>query len=452
MRLFLAALALLPLTLPAAAQEEAVYSFTLDNGLTGVVIEDHRAPVVTQMVWYRVGSADEPPGKSGLAHFLEHLMFKATDELEDGAFSRIVAANGGQDNAFTSYDYTGYFQRIAADRLELVMAMEADRMTDLDPGREGVLSERDVVLEERRQVVENSPEGPFGEQRRAALYLNHPYGRPVIGWQHELEQVDYDDAMAFYRANYAPNNAVLVVAGDVDPKEVERLARKYFGPIPPSDAVGPRLRPQEPPPAAARRVEFRDARVRQPYVTRSYLAPQREPGDQDAAAALTVLAELLGGSGITSVLAQQLQIEEDVAIDAGAYYSATGLDPQSFGVYVVPRPGVSLEEAEARLDAALEDFIAEGPDPEDLERIKTRIRASEIYELDDQQARAREIGAALTSGLTLEDVEAWPERLQAVSAADVQEAAREVFRLEASVTGLLMPPMESEAVTEGLGQ
>ncbi len=432
----------------AAAPDPAISTFTLDNGLTGVVIEDHRAPIVTSMVWYRVGSADEPPGQSGIAHFLEHLMFKATDTLQDGEFSRIVAENGGQENAFTSYDYTAYFQRIAADRLDLVLGMEADRMGNLAPTPEGVLSERDVVLEERRQRIGNDPGGLFGEQRSAALYLNHPYGRPVIGWQHEIEAYTRDEALAFYRAHYAPNNAVLVVAGDVTPAEVERLAEKHFGPIPASDAVEPRLRPQEPPPAAARRVEYRDPRVRQPYVIRSYLAPQRKAGDQDEAAALSVLAELLGGSGITSVMGRQLQLEEGVALDAGAYYSDTGLDPQSFGLYVVPKPGVSLGEAEARMDAVIADFIEEGPDPAQLERIKTRIRAAETYALDDQQARARRAGEALTTGLTLADVEAWPERLQAVTAEDVLEAARTVFRPEASVTGWLMAPEGVEPANE----
>src|SRR5690554_1388400 len=261
MRTAIAFLALMLLAgLPVRAA--GISSFTLENGLQGVVVEDHRAPVVTHMVWYRVGSADDPSGRSGLAHFLEHLMFKATGTLEDGEFSRIVRENGGEDNAFTSMDYTAYFQRIVADRLELVMSMEADRMTGLAPGAAAVLAERDVVLEERRQVVDSSPEGPFGELRRATLYLNHPYGRPIIGWAHEIAELDEETALAFYREHYAPNNAILVVAGDVDPAEVERLAQEHFGSIPASEAIGPRLRAQEPPHLGARRFEMRDARVR----------------------------------------------------------------------------------------------------------------------------------------------------------------------------------------------
>ena len=446
MRLKLAALILaLPLAAPAAEPMPGVSSFTLANGLLGVVIEDHRAPVATHMVWYKVGSADEPPGQSGIAHFLEHLMFKATDELADGEFSRIVAANGGDDNAFTSTDYTAYFQSIAADRLDLVMGLEADRMVDLAPGAAAVLAERDVVLEERRQVVESYPDGPFAEQRSAALYLNHPYGHPIIGWAHEVEAFTLAKAMAFYRAHYAPNNAILVVAGDVDPAEVERLAEKHFGPIP-AAALPPRVRPQEPPPEAARRVEYRDPRVREPYVARSYLAPTRRPGAQAEAAALRVLAEILGGSGVTSVMARELVFGEGVALETGASYSDVGLDPQAFGLYVAPKPGTSLAEAEAALDALLARFLAAEVDAGQLARVKRELEAEEIYALDSQHGRARRIGAALASGLTLADVAAWPAALQAVTAEDVAAAARSVFRPEASVTGWLMADDEAEAV------
>jgi zinc protease len=401
------------------------------------------------MVWYKVGSADEPPGQSGIAHFLEHLMFKATDKLADGEFSKIVSANGGDENAFTSNDHTAYFQRIAADRLDLVMGMEADRMVNLDPGAAAVLAERDVVLEERRQVVENSPDGPFGEQRRAILYLNHPYRFPVIGWEHEIEEFTVEKALAFYRAHYAPNNAILVVAGDVDADEVERLAEKHFGPIPASDLVPPRIRPQEPPPRAARRVEYRDPRVRQPLLARSYLAPQRKPGDQREAAALEVLAQLFGGSGITSVMAQALQIGEDVAIDTGAGYSDVGVDTQNFTVFVAPKPGTDPAEAEARLDALIDRFLEEGPNTAQLERVKSRMRAAEIYALDNQNRRARQIGAALASGLTLEDVADWPDLLQQVTAEDVADAARAVFRPEASVTAWMLAP-EPDGVPEAV--
>jgi zinc protease len=444
LRHLLAAALLLLAALPLRAQQGDVTGFTLENGLEVVVIEDHRAPVVTHMVWYRVGAADEPPGQSGIAHFLEHLMFKGTPTTPEGAFSRIVRAHGGEDNAFTAHDYTAYHQRIAADRLALVMAMEADRMANLDPSEAAVLSERAVVMEERRQVVENTPAGLFGEQRRATLYLNHPYGRPVIGWMHEIEGYTRAMAMDFYRAHYAPNNAILVVAGDVTAAEVRALAEEHYGPIPPSDAIPPRLRPQEPPHLAPRRLEFRDARVQNPSLSRTYLAPPRRNGDQTQAAALALLAELLGGSGVTSLFARELVHGAEIALDAGAFYSDTGLDSQTFGLHVVPRPGVSLAEAEARMDELIARMIAEGPDPAELDRIKIRIRAAETYALDNLHRRARRIGAELASGLTLEDSRVWPDALAAVTPEAVRTAAAEVLRPENAVTGWLMPPDSPE--------
>src|SRR6056297_2795767 len=228
----LGVLAMIWLLAAMPLRAETVSGFTLDNGLEVVVIEDTRAPVVVHMLWYRVGAADEPPGKSGIAHFLEHLMFKGTDTLAPGEFSETVKANGGSDNAFTSWDYTGYFQRVAADRLPLMMEMEADRMRNLAMSEDDVRTERQVILEERSQRVDSDPASQFGEQRRAAQYLNHPYGIPIIGWRHEMETLDQDAALDFYRQYYAPNNAILIVAGDADPDEVRRLAEKHYGPIP----------------------------------------------------------------------------------------------------------------------------------------------------------------------------------------------------------------------------
>src|SRR5690348_1475743 len=247
-------------------------TFTLPNGLQVVVIQDHRTPVVTQMIWYKVGSADETPGKSGLAHFLEHLMFKGTAKHPVGEFSQTVLKVGGNENAFTSTDYTGYFQRIPREQLPLMMEFEADRMTGLVLKDENVLPERDVVLEEYNMRVANNPEARLIEQIMAALYLNHPYGRPVIGWHHEIEKLNREDALAFYRRFYAPNNATLVIAGDVDAKEVRSLAEQTFGKVPPQPSIPPRrIRPQEPEPIAARTVTFADPRVEQPKLLRYYL-------------------------------------------------------------------------------------------------------------------------------------------------------------------------------------
>lgn len=423
---------------PAIAQQSKVSTFTLSNGMGAVVIEDHRAPVVTHMVWYRVGSADEAPGKSGIAHFLEHLMFVGTDDIAEGDFSRIIEGIGGNDNAFTSYDYTAYFQRISTEHLELMMTMEADRMRDLVLNEEAVRTERDVVLAERAQRTDSDPGSLFSEQLDAALYMNHHYGIPVIGWRHEIEQLNLTDALEFYRHYYAPNNAILVVAGDVNPDEVEALAIKHYGKLERSDGIAARVRPTEPPHLSPRRLEFHDERVSNPYVIRSYLAPERNTGAQTDAAALVVLAQLLGGSGLTSVLGKALQLDDPIAVSTGAFYSSTSLDPESFGVYVVPADGISLEEAEAKMDEILEQFLIDGPDPEQMKRIKTQIRASEIYALDDQNGLARRYGAALSVGLTVEDVADWPNVLNAVTTDDVMAAARSVLDLRNSVTGWLM--------------
>ncbi|MDP2061887.1 MAG: pitrilysin family protein [Phaeovulum sp.] len=438
----------LSLALAAAqASAEGISRFTLENGLEAVVIEDHRAPVVVHMVWYRAGAADEARGTSGVAHFLEHLMFKGTDELAPGELSATVEANGGSDNAFTSHDYTAYFQRIAADRLELVMRMEADRMRDLVLSEDDWATELQVIIEERNQRIDSDPGALLREQMNAAQYLNHPYGTPVIGWRHEMEALTRADAQAWYDRYYAPNNAVLVVAGDVDPAEVERLARLYYGVLAPTEGLGERQRVAEPPQLAERRLTYADPRVQRPYVTRSYLAPERNAGDQSEAAALTVLAELLGGNAATSVLGRALVFDSGKAIAVRVSYDGTSHDETTFGITVVPAAGVSLADAEAALDEALAAFLRDGPDPAQFARISTQISASEIYTRDNVQGMARRYGEALTSGLAIADVQGWPEALRAVSEADVMAAAEAVLVRRRSVTAWLMRP-EAEGVRQ----
>jgi zinc protease len=429
----------LTLTLPAAA-DEPVTTFTLDNGLNVVVIEDHRAPVVVQMIWYRVGAADEPPGHSGIAHFLEHLMFKGTEKIAPNAFSGIVEAQGGDDNAFTSWDYTAYYQRIAADRLDLVMEMEADRMRNLRLTEDDVTTERQVILEERAQRTDTNPDALMTEQMRAAQFMNSPYGIPVIGWRHEMAALTREDALSYYQRFYAPNNATLVIAGDVTPDAVKVLAEKYYGPLKPSDGIVPRVRPQEPPQLAERRITLEDERVSEPYVFRTYLAPERDPGNQKDAAALTVLAELLGGNGQTSVLARALQFDRQVAVYSSAFYDGTSIDDATFGLAVVPAQGVSLADIEADLDKVLADFLKDGPDPAALERIRTQVRAGEIYARDDVQSLANKYGQDLSVGLTMDDIDGWDEALAAVTEADVMAAARKVLDRKNAVTGWLTKP------------
>jgi len=428
------------LVLAGAAHAGPVTTDRLENGLEIVTIEDHRAPVVVHMLWYRAGAADEEPGVSGVAHFLEHLLFKATETHESGEFSRVVELNGGSDNAFTAYDHTGYFQRIAADRLPLMMEFEADRMRNLKLTEEDIATERQVIIEERNMRTENNPGALFSEQRAAAQFLNSPYGTPTIGWRHEMENLQRKDVLAFYQRYYAPNNAILIVAGDVDPAEVKALAQKYYGPLEPTPGLTVRARPQEPPQTAARRLVFEDPRVGQEYVVRSYLAPERDPGDQRTAAALTLLAEILGGSGATSYLGNRLEFGQKTAVWTSVGYDGTRYDDTTFTVVVAPVDGYSLEATEADMDASLAAFMAEGVDKGQLERIKMQVRAADIYANDSTRRLASQYGDALTAGLTIEDIEAWPGILQSISADEILAAARRVLVPETSVTGWLTRP------------
>jgi zinc protease len=437
------------LALPARALNVDVSHFTLDNGMQVVVIPDHRAPVVTHMVWYRVGSADEPKGKAGIAHFLEHLLFKGTETLEPGEFSRTVRRHGGQDNAFTSTDYTGYFQRISRDRLDLVMGLEADRMANLVLTDQDVVTELDVVLEERRSRIDNNPQSLLWEQMTAALYTAHPYGIPIIGWMSEVSQLTRQDAMDFYRLHYTPSNALVVVAGDVTEEEVRELVDKHYAPLENTADPGPRVRTPEPEPIAARRVQLVDARAATPVVQRVYLAPSYTTAEPGRGEALEVLAQILGG-GATSQLYRSLVVESESAAAAGASYSGDGLDSGTFVIYAAPAAGVEVDTAESEFDAVLAGIIADGVSEEELERARSRLIASTVYALDSQSRLARIFGVALANGRTIDDVVNWTDRIEAVTGEDVQAAAAEVLRIERSVTGILLPeePRREAAATD----
>ncbi|WP_127091331.1 M16 family metallopeptidase [Aquabacter cavernae] len=422
----------------AHAAGPEISQFELANGMKVMVIPDHRTPVATHMVWYQVGSADEQPGKSGIAHFLEHLMFKGTDKAPAGQFSAEVARLGGQENAFTSYDYTAYYQRVAKEHLEKVMTFEADRMTGLKLTDEVVLPERDVVLEERRMRTDNDPGARLSEALQATSYMNHPYQHPIIGWEHEIKQLNREDALAFYRRYYAPNNAVLVVAGDVDPAQVKALAEKTYGQIPRADTP-PRARPQEPEPQAHRRVELTDPRVAQPTVQRSYLVPSYRTGEGREAVALDLAAQILGG-GQTGRLYRSLVVDQGLAAGAGAWYQGTSYDATRFGVSAAPLPGVTLEKLEGAMDGVVAKLAAEGPDELELARAKTRLTADAIYARDNQATLARIYGAAWATGISADKVNAWPDEVKAVTADEVKEAARRYLTLDRAVTGYLTAP------------
>jgi Predicted Zn-dependent peptidases len=413
-------------------------SFTLGNGLQVVVIPDHRTPVVTQMIWYKVGSADETPGKSGLAHFLEHLMFKGTSKHPAGEFSQTVLRIGGNENAFTSTDYTGYFQRVPREQLGKMMEFEADRMTGLILKDENVLPERDVVLEEFNMRVANNPEARLTEQIMAALYLNHPYGRPVIGWHQEIEKLDREDALAFYKRFYAPNNAIVIIAGDVEAKDVRPLAERTFGEVAPQPAIpAQRLRPQEPVPVAPRTVTLADPRVEQSSVKRYYLLPSAATAAAGESPALDVLAQLMG-SGSNSYLYRALVVDRPLAVSAEAGYQGTSLDPTQFMISVSPKPGVEFAQVEQVIDSVISDVGQNPVRAEDLERVKTQLIAEAIYAQDNQATLARWYGGALTTGLSIDDIRSWPDRIRAVTAEQVRDAAQKWLDKKRSVTGYLI--------------
>jgi zinc protease len=415
---------------------------TLDNGLEVVVLEDHRAPIVTHMVWYKIGAADEKPLKSGIAHFLEHLMFKGTKTLAPGEFSAIVAKNGGQENAFTSYDYTAYFQNVSVDKLPLFMEMEADRMQNLQLTDDVVAPELKVVLEERSQRTDNTPGGQFSEQFSAAQYLAHPYGTPIIGWRHEIEGLTTQDALDWYNTYYAPNNAILIVAGDVTAGDVFALAEKYYGPIPAKE-IPSRERVQEPPQLAKRVVEMSDSRVRQPSWRQSYLGPISRQADPVQLRALEVLSQILGG-GVTSRLYDQLVVDQRIATSAGAYFNSGAYDNTSFMLYGSPTPDHSLDEVEAAVQTIIHDVMANGVTEKELTRAKKQMLADAIYARDSMQGAANIFGAALASGESIENIVSWPKQISQVSAEDVKAAATMIFDERESVVGRLLPEQPNE--------
>ncbi|WP_431855550.1 M16 family metallopeptidase [Azospirillum sp.] len=439
-RALLTALVLLTAAPQVQAAEKGVFfpeTFTLSNGMQVVVITNRRVPVVTHMVWYKVGAADEERGHSGLAHFLEHLMFKGTDELPPGAFSRIVAKNGGKDNAFTSWDYTAYFQSVARDRLELVMRMEADRMANLKLTDAVVYPERDVVMEERRQRVENEPADKIGEQINATLFVHHPYGTPIIGWPQEMAAMTREEAEAFYKRWYAPNNAILVVSGDVSAEELKPLAEKYYGTVA-AKPVPERKRVSEPPIGAERRVILRDAEVRQPSIRRLWHAPSYRTDKDGNAYALQVLAEIMSG-GATGRLYRSLVVEQKLATSAWLGYGASSWDDTTLSMGATPAPGVDMDKLEAALDAERTKLLKDGVTPEEVATARKRMLTEAAYARDSLSGPANALGQALATGQSIDDVESWPVRIDAVTAEQVNAAARAVLGKNNHVTGLLLP-------------
>ena len=432
-----ASMCLLAVTAPARAAVFSPESFTLENGLQVVVIPNHRTPVVNHTIYYRVGAMDEPAAKSGLAHFLEHLMFKGTESLRPGEFSAIVARNGGQENAFTSQDYTGYFQTVAVDRLPKMMEIEADRMTNLVLTSEAVEPERGVVLEERRSRTDNNPNAKLREQANAALFMNHPYRIPIIGWEHEIQALTREDMMAFYRTWYAPNNAVLVLSGDITAATARPLVEKYYGKIPvrtlPSRPVW-----KEPPQTADRRITMKHREVRQENWSRRMLAPSYATGPAEDTYALQVLAEILGG-GSTSRLYRSLAVEHRTAARIGAWYDPDSRGPGTFGFYGSPRAGHKVDEIETLVDAEVAKLLKEGVTEVEVAQAIQRLQDAAVFARDSIDAPSRILGSALATGRAIEDVETWPDRVGRVTVEAVNKAARSLLVGKGAVTAILLP-------------
>ncbi len=444
-RILTAGLAALAVSGLAASAEDATWSpstFTLDNGLQVVVVPDHRAPVVTHMVWYKVGAVDEKPGKSGIAHLFEHVMFQQTDTLAPGEFDAIVSRNGGQSNAFTSWDYTAYFERVAKPQLGTMMDLEADRMRNLvinDDPEGPFISERDVVKEERRQRIDNNPGVILQEQVLSEIWKGHPYEITVIGKMEEVAALTPEDGMSFYREYYSPENAILVVAGDVTDEEVRALAEEHYGKIPASGtAHGQRKWQNVPLLTETRTLTHSDPKVRQPSWSRYYsgLSRFRTPREANA---LDVGLQVLGG-GMTSRLYQSLVEDQQVAISANAYAYSDLHDEGPAILSASPAPGVSMDDLEAAFVAQLDKILAEGFTDEEVVRARNQLAATAIYARDSQSSMAETFGSTLALGGTIEDVLSYPDEVKSITTEEAIAAVRTVFGADRHyIEALLLP-------------
>jgi zinc protease len=433
-------LLMLILAAPRAADSADMFDaqeFTLDNGLEVVVLPKHLAPVVFQILVYKTGAADGPIGKNGIAHFLEHLMFKGTKQFGPGEFTKQVDLHGGEDNAFTNQDVTAFHQLIDKPDLPLVMQMEADRMNGLQLSDPIVLPERDVILEERHQRIENDPGAQLGEMLNAVLFLNHPYRLPIIGWRHEMETLTTQDAIDFYQSHYAPNNAVLVIAGDVSEAEVKALAEKYYGSIP-KRAITERKRLQEPQAYAPRRVVLTSEFVDQPSVSRIYQAPSYRTAGGDQAYALQVLEEILGGEDVGR-LYRHLVVEQALADSAGCNYDPSPYDQGSFAFWGAPRDGVPLEKIEQAIDGEIASVLKDGVTDQELADAKHRLEVAAVKSRDSLSGAAQLVATRIATGSSLAEIQAWPDKIAAVTAAEVLAAAHLVLTPNNSATGELLP-------------
>lgn len=419
---------------------------TLDNGLQVIVVENHRAPVVTHMVWYRVGAADEPRGKSGIAHFLEHLLFKGhkyegLGTYEPGEFSKIVRSLGGEDNAFTSQDYTAYFQSIASEHLEKMMTIEAARMRGLNVPEEEVVSENKVIQEERRQRTDNKPSAQLSEQLNEILFPNHPYGIPVIGWMHEIQELTWQDMMDFYNQYYAPNNAILIVSGDVKAENVYAMAKRTYGIIPRVETPK-RERIKSPPFVAETQITLEHPQVKEPVYQRLYRVPSYRQSPETSLA-LQVLEEVMGG-GSTSRLYKSLVIDKKLATNISLSYAGASWNDSKLSIAANPSSIDNIDALKEAIDEELRTLIKDGVTDQELSDSVTRMQADAIYALDSLSGPAMIIGYNMATGSSLDDIETWPAKISAVTKQQIQDAAKQYLNPDASssmppVTGILLP-------------
>lgn len=439
---YILTLALIFIGTQAEAQVYNAETDMLPNGMQVVVIPNHRAPVVTHMLWYKVGSADEPrnDGVSGAAHFLEHLMFKGTKAQAPGQFSKVIKSIGGEDNAFTSWDYTAYFQSISTKYLPLVMAMEADRMINIVLPVKDVESERDVIIEERRMRTDNDPQALFQEKMRKALFVGTPYAEPIIGWKDEMPKLTRANVSDYYQTWYAPNNAILVVSGDVTLDEVMPLARKYYGYLPKKE-IPDHVRPMVMPPTEPQKIEYRDATIRQPVLVKAWRAPSYMLNKKDGLA-LDVLMEYLDG-GASTILYQTLVVQKKIASSIDLSYSGDARGEGSVWLYATPAPNISLDILKENIDAMFLQLKSAGFENKDIEQAKTRIIDAQDYARDSVAGPAMVVGQALSYGMTLQDVETWPSQIALVKKDDVKRVFSDYLLsdkpAQQPVIGYLMP-------------
>ncbi|MDB5477567.1 MAG: peptidase [Alphaproteobacteria bacterium] len=428
---------------PARAQVFYPESATLKNGLQVVVLPNHRAPVVTHMLWFKAGAMDDPWGVSGIAHFLEHLMFKGTKLHPEGDYSKIISRMGGEENAMTTYDFTAYYATVGKEYLEEIIQLESDRLANWQVTDEQVARERQVILKERQQRTENDPVAAFFENVNALLYTNYPYQRPVIGWRSEMEKLSRTDAENFVKTHYAPNNAILVVSGDVTLADVTVLAEKYYGKLPPRDipkrAFGETIQLE-----SRRLIESTSPLVKETIWSRHRLVPPARPQNIADSDALLVLDKILGDNRIGR-LYRRLVVKDKIATSASISFDPDGIGPQRFALAATPAPDIALDKIEQAMNDEIDRLVTLGVSEDEVKKAAGALEIEAVYARDSVMGPAMAVGSALTSGLDLATIEAWPKRMQNVTKAQVDKAAKELFASkDIWVTAILHPAVEAQ--------